>query len=384
MISKLYGGLLVCQLLALPSLARTWTDASGRSFEATLIRAEGEKVHLNVRGLQRTFQLSQLSAKDRSFVQSGGRTTSPSSPLPKRKVVPPKRNNFPRNPQIQADVSIQVERLRADPPNRRWVYGSPNFEFICDDDLGLVSVRKFAWMFESVWQFCERLPFDVPRLRSEEKVRMKTYLIKEYADYIKLGGTPNSSGVYIPSRDIILIPFQSLDLGRRPLLKDANNTLRHEVTHQLLKGQSQQAGWFIEGLADYVATVPFDQNRLLVDRHTQAILQYITAYGWNERRGHNLGKVITLSRLESFMRPSYRQFQNQQHAYAYALALYTYFAKFDGKRDGARLANYVAALQDGRSEREARSFLLDGRSYEQLEKEMAAAWAALSLTLRFE
>ena len=321
--------------LCLTSYGRTWTDASGRTFEGTLIRKQGNQVFLNISGRQRSFTLSQLSVADQSFLKSGA-TPSPTSRSTQRQD--PATRALPRSGQIQADTSIKIERLRVEPENKRWVYGSPNFEFICDEDLGFQAVKDFAWMFESVWQFCATMPFDIPRLRAQQKVRMKTYLIEEYANYVRLGGLPNSAGVYIPSQDVILIPFQSLDMNKGAGQKDANNTLRHEVTHQLMTGQSQQAGWFIEGAAEYVATVPYDRTRLLTGRHMGSVASYVSEYGWNGRRGHNLGKNITLGRLESFMQPNYAAFQAQENAYPYALMLFTYFAKFDGQKDGARLS----------------------------------------------
>ena len=380
MISRSLLVFFVLGTLNLTSQGRTWTDVSGRSFEATLIRQEGEKVILNVSGRQRTFLLSQLSSGDQGFLKSGGRSTPHQSSQAKNPVS----RSHPQTSQIQANTGIKIERLRVEPENKRWVYGSPNFEFVCDDDLGLAAVRRFAWMFESVWQFCEGFPFDVPRLRAQQKVRMKTYLIKEYSDYVRSGGPPRSGGVFIPSRDIVMVPFSSLDLVKNAGAKDANNTLRHEVAHQLMSGQSQQAGWFIEGSAEYVATVPFDRNRLLTDRHLKSVVSYLSAFGWNGRRGRNLGNNITFSRLEDFMVPDYNRFQRQENAYAYALVLFTYFARLDGQKDGARLSKYVAALQDGRPELEARKQLLGGRSYEQLEKDIAAAWNVQGLRLKFQ
>ena len=373
--------------LCLSSSGRQWTDASGRSFEGTFIRQQGNQVLLNVSGRQRTFTLSQLSAADQNFLKTGG--TSRRTPVaPRRTEAVPQRAKptpqaLPRSGQIQADVSIPIERLRVEPENKRWVYGSPNFEFICDEDLGFQAIRNFAWMFESVWQFCKTQPFDIPRLRAQQKVRMKTYLIKDYANYVRAGGPPNSAGVYIPSQDVILVPFDSLDATRGKEAKGGNKTLRHEVTHQLMNGQSQQAGWFIEGSAEYVATVPFERARLLTGRHVASVAAYVSAYGYSGKGGRNLGKNITFGRLESFMQPNYATFQRQKDAYAYALVLYTYFAKFDGKKDGAKLGQYVAALQDGRPEPEARKLLLAGRSYEQLEKDVAAAWNVNGLRLQF-
>ena len=385
MLSQLKLSIACSMLLIASSFARTWTDNNGRKFEAALIRLEGDKVLLNVGGRQRSFKLNQLAAADQVFVQGGGRSTrTPVAPVPvaPRRTTPTRRGSS--GGQIQADTTIKVERLRVEPDKKRWVYGSPNFEFICDDDLGLATVRKFAWMFESIWQFCGNMSFDIPRLRAQQKVRMKIYLIKEYADYVRAGGSPNSGGVYIPSQDVVLVPFRSLDLGSQSGERDTNTALRHEVTHQLMTGQSQQAGWFIEGSAEYVATVPFDKTRLLTDRHLKSVVAYVSAYGWTKRQGHNLGNSITFARLESFMQPSYTRFQRQENAYAYALVLYTYFAKLDGQKKGEKLAQYVAALQDGRPEVDARKFLLAGRSYEELEKDVISAWNLQGLRLKFK
>ncbi len=390
-----YRILLIASFYALTAQgawARTWRDTNGREFEATLIKMVGDTVFLNIGGRQRTFKVTHFSANDRIFLQSGGReepkltptSNSNSTVSPQRRQALIPKTTTRSSGQIQANVSIPIERLRADPGEKRWVYGSPNFEFICDDDLGFAAIKKFAWMFESVWQFCEQMPFDIPRLRRGQGTRMKTFLVKDFQDYVRMGGTPRSAGVFIPSQDLILVPFRSLDLDPRAGVKDTNGTLRHEVTHQLMTGQSQQAGWFIEGSAEYVATVPFERTRLLTDRHMRSIIAYLTARGWTERQGHNLGKKITFSRLESFMQPDYSRFQQQPHAYAHALVLFTYFAKFDGRKDGANLASYVADLQDGRPEFEARKHLLAGRTYAQLEKDVATAWAANGITLRFE
>ncbi|WP_411847342.1 hypothetical protein AAFN60_08250 [Roseibacillus persicicus] len=361
--------------------ARVWTDSLGRKFEGTLIRKDGDSVVLDIGGRQRTLAFSQLSPADQAYLK-GGRSRRSSA----KESVPSVQAS---KAQIQANTGIQVVRLSADTVNKRWSYGSPNFEFICDDDLGLPVVREFAWMFESVWQFAARKPFDLPRLRAQQKVRMKTYLIKSYADYVKMGGPPKSGGVFISSRDIILIPYQSLGItnhgGRyRVDSKVGNYTLRHEVAHQLMLGQSQQAGWFIEGSAEYIATVPYQQTRMLVSHHQKSVIDYLTAYGWNGQGGRNLGRNLKLARLESLMNPDYATFQKQPNAYASALLLYYYFMKFDGKRDGAALAAYVGELQYGRPEFVAREKLLAGRSYAELEKQMAAAWNQVGIRLTFE
>jgi len=380
-------GLLALTLLISSAHGRIWTDNLGRKFEAKLVKLTGDSVVLNISGKQRSFSLSQLSEQDRLFLSRTQSTPSytpvrvPQRPQPKRRVE--------EQVQIQADTSILVQRLRAEPQNRRWVYGTPNFEFICDEDLGIGTIRQFAWMFESVWQFCDRFPYSLPRLKAQQNVRMKTYLISDYNDYVRQGGPPGSGGVYQPGLDVILIPFQSLGITKagnsyKIREKSGNYVLRHEIAHQLMVGQTQQAGWFIEGSAEYICTVPFRQNRMLLTHHQKSVVEYTSSYGWEQSGGRNLGRNLTLTHLEEFMQPNYQTFLERKHAYTHALLLYYYFAKFDGDRKGTRLARYVASLQDGRPESVARQALLDNRSYQQLEADFVKAWNTVGIRIKFE
>lgn len=380
---KIFFKSLLALILISSASGRTWTDAYGRAFEGTLVKRDANSVILNIRGHQRTIPLSQLSEKDRRFLSSSSPGTAPPTPAARTE----RASSAPA--QLQANTALEVVQLRAEPEKKRWTYGSPNFEFICNEDLGYTVVREFAWMFESAWQFMAIQPYRLPRVQAQQKVRMKTYLVKTQADYVRLGGPPGTAGVYKPALDVIIVPFGSLGISQtagryRVDSSDNNHTLRHEVTHQLMHGQTQQAGWFIEGSAEYAATVPYKNTRTLLSHHPKAIVDFVTAYGWNKQQGYNLGRNLTLPRLKTFMIPDYAAFQRHQNGYPYALLLYHYFLNLDGDKKGTRVVNYVAALQDGLPEPSAQMHLLDGRSYEQLEKEMQAAWNQFGIRLTFQ
>jgi hypothetical protein len=384
--------LLLLMLGACCASARTWTDSLGRGFEAEFIRSDGAYVVLNVGGLQRRFLLSGMSESDQEWMRRGGagkgapegsgRGKSSEQKLPKSAPRKPSKS------EIQVNQSIPVTRIEANFREKRWVYASPHFEFVCDEDLGLPIVREFVWMFESVWQFCEQWPVRLPRLESKEQVRMRTLLVKNYEDYVRLGGIPNSGGCYIPGRDLILVPFRSLGIeakGSKYKISRSldNNILRHEITHQLMRGQTQQAAWFIEGAAEYVSSVPYSVNRLLVSQHANAVVSYIIKTNYLAGKGRPEGRTMKLSSLEKFMTGSYDDFQKTPHAYSYGLLLFYYFAKLEGKKGGEQLRLYTEALHRDKSEVEARSILLRGRSWKQLEKEIAAAWNLRGIRLRF-
>ena len=63
--------------------------------------------------------------------------------------------------------------------------------------------------------------------------------------------------------------------------------------------------------------------------------------------------------------------------------VFHYFARLDGRRDGANLQKYAEQLLAGRPEREARAALWNGRNNEQLEADFAKAWNQLGVVVRF-
>lgn len=54
-----------------PATARTWTDTTGRKIEADLVRVEGDKAILKIKGREVPLPLSRLSAEDQAFIAGG-------------------------------------------------------------------------------------------------------------------------------------------------------------------------------------------------------------------------------------------------------------------------------------------------------------------------
>lgn len=54
--------------LAVPALARTWTDTTGRQMEADILGVEGEKVLLRYKGKEIALGIEKLSEQDREFI----------------------------------------------------------------------------------------------------------------------------------------------------------------------------------------------------------------------------------------------------------------------------------------------------------------------------
>ena len=55
----------------------------------------------------------------------------------------------------------------------------------------------------------------------------------------------------------------------------------------------------------------------------------------------------------------------------------------DGDGDGKRIKAFLKALRGGKTGEDALAVLKDGRSYEQLEKEISKAWSRRGIDLTF-
>ena len=167
----------------------------------------------------------------------------------------------------------------------------------------------------------------------------------------------------------------------------SSKTLPHELTHQLTPNayfEKGSMGWFSEGLAEYVAATPYRAGTFMVRGNQKDIIDYVTGYGSKDMGGRALGTEIRMPALKTFMLQSYPEFLEQpQLNYGCGLLVTTYFLHMDGAGDGKRIKAFLQALHDGKEHEEAFKVLLDGRSFEQLQDELAKAWKRKGVEFTF-
>ncbi len=100
--------------------------------------------------------------------------------------------------------------------------------------------------------------------------------------------------------------------------------------------------------------------------------------------GRALGKEITLPDLKTFMLQSYSSFlEEAQLNYGVGLLITYYFLQMDGDGDAKRIKDFLKALRKGKDREEALNVLLDGRTFEELEADIAKAWKRRGVELTF-
>lgn len=361
---------------------RVWLDSQGRKVQATFVRSDGPNVILKLAdGRELPFSLAKLAAADRSYVEQG----SSLQHEPERNFDAP----WPELVSFSEDPEIEIVEENA--AQKQFIYESANYRYTSDVRLAASLVKGFAVMFEATHLYCRTLPLS---LRSDRRVsgKYQIRLFENKLDYIKAGGLKGSAGVFMSDTGVVMVPLTSL--GVRPvgngymLDRDkSSKTIPHELTHQLTPAVylgKGALGWFSEGIAEYVATTPYRSGSYNVRGNMNDIIAYATGYGIKGLGGRALGEAISIAPLKKFMLLDYASFlEDGQVNYGVALLITTYFLAMDGEGDAKRMKTYLAALLDGKDAEQSLDLLLDGRSFEQLQKDITQAWSRKGIDLSF-
>ena len=359
----------------------TWTDVQGRSFEARLHEVKDGQAIFSLPGGRRfATPLDHLAADSRARVRLAPATSG----------APPNfRRPWPREVRQRgaSDVRVIAEDARAG----RFEYESPNYRYLCDSRLSDAVLRNFSVMFETTLAYCRELPLGLAPPPPEGKWLI--LLFTDYRSYVRAGGMPGSAGLYDGRRQLVMVPLESL--GVRPIAggftidhAQENTILIHELTHQLTPAayfREGARGWFSEGLAEYVANSPYSWGYFQSDPHGRAAKAFVTGFGLKAKGGRNLGTTFAAPSLERFLTMSYAEFVGPQAMlhYGFGYLLTHYFFHMDGRGDAAAITTFLEALRAGKPRETALEALLAGRTFPELERQVAAAWKAKGVTIEF-
>lgn len=296
-----------------------------------------------------------------------------------------------------------------------WIYETQHFRFTANAPIALAAIKELAKIFEGTLTANLALPINSPCNHYQvcEHGKYNAFLYETYEQYKAAGGLDGTAGVYIApggsatvtvttvsaggkttveqksvrfpheasiKRGKVLVPFQSLNLEKRGnrYVKGGKRvrakTLSHEITHHMTIGANSYPIWFSEGIAEYVGLAYDGNGRCNFGRNKTEMAQYVSAYGGKkERGGRGIGKQPQIGSLRGFLEQPRERFMAAdriQLSYGFSALLVYYFFHIDGKRDAARIKKFLAILQNGGTTAQAYEALLDGRTWEQLEKEV--------------
>jgi hypothetical protein len=402
-------------LLAVGVQARTFTDVNGRKIKASIVEVLQDdcvKLKMEKGGKEYQVPFSKLSKDDLDYIQewqkkAKAKQDSGTTKKKKRGVFRGNtaalmkeyglKENFdaPWPKLIKGDVSVDIEQETNHGSTKQFIYRSPNYEFISDVALSKNVVKKFSTLFEATREYCRELPISLMKAHVPgEQFRNKILLFEKKETYIRNGGPPQSAGVFMGGKGgVVMGPLVSLGVkkvgsGYMFDYDGLNKTLPHELTHQLTDNEYYNVGaqgWFSEGLAEYVANTSYRSGKFMVKNNLSAIKAWVTEYGKKGRGGRGLGDEINLPDLKSYMLQPYSRFTgNPQINYGSALLITYYFFHWDGDKDRANINAFLKALKEGKKGEDALKVLLNGRSWDEMEKQITKAWRSRGVKINFK
>jgi len=297
--------------------------------------------------------------------------------------------SWPRT--VYGPTSVKLKKIQSLSKKGLLIYESANYRFLINSKVEPRVIQRFAVLFETTHKFVLALPINASGHYMERGDKFPIYLFGDHASYHRAGGPQGSAGVYTPKNQSVLVPMPVLGVewdGRKWEYKkgESNRVLSHELTHQLCAGPGF-GSWYIEGGAEYVASARYTHGAYHSNNGKQRVFDYVRDKdGLDDGSGRRLGSRIPMVSLERYMNLPYASFSGGKDAnknYGVGLLLTYYFYHHDDRGDGARIKQYIKAVQQGKSERESQKLLLANRSYSQLQEEFRKFCAKGGINLKF-
>ncbi len=327
---------------------RNWTNDRGLRIKATMVGVEGNAVKLRSsrNGRIVPVPLATLSQEDRKYVQEWqdlGFGT--------------KVDRWPS--ELRPMLTFTAREVRS--KESGWTYETPNYRFICDVELQPSLIKEYSEAFESTYYAIKHLPLQLNPEPPDGKFIVRMF--KDRDDYLRAGGPQGSGGVYMIRSKEILVPMESMgvrDVGNRVAIDRRNydsGTLVHEITHQVMHHWLDILPiWFVEGIAEYMAAVPYDDARFNFRGIHDGVRDHLeNEYRVNQARGGEF--FVDMVSPDALMGLSHQQWsaavasgRNAALNYRSSMLLVYYFIHLDGKGDGSQMLAYLQQARSGQNE----------------------------------
>lgn len=328
---------------------REWKTAEGQAFQAAIESFDGTTIVFRAQNGQRSpLALARLAAEDQAYVTAW----QEKQPI---KVVMPDVVGVD-----SADVKAEV--VSEDERNESFVYRTQHFEFISQGKFTTGLLREVARNFEATYELLKALPWQIdPRPASGEYFR--ALLLRTRSAYEEMGGPKNSGGVYMRSRKVFLVPFDSIGLKvvGKSYAADHDyetHTLVHELTHQMMHfWLSYLPQWVVEGTAEYTATLPLKNGRFRVSSAKSGLRDYFD----RQKRAGIAMSPYPLDELFSVSGKKWNQILEKEpnvssRLYFTSFLLVYYFMHMDSDGNGQRFVRYLREV--GRTRKEVEDYYL--------------------------
>ncbi len=311
-----------------PEPARKWTIESGQSFQASLASYDGTTVLFRMpNGSRAQAPAAKLSADDRDYLAAWQR----------------------RQP-----IKFVLPEVVEDPAAEKFVYRTQHFEFESQGKFNTTLLREVARSFEATYELVKALPWGIePKPEAGDYFHAR--LLKDKAEYYNAGAPKNSGGVYKGRDKIFLVPFENIGVkvvGKSYAKTDEfeTHTMVHELTHQMMHAWlSFLPQWIVEGTAEYTGNLPLRAGHFRVSAAKNGLRDYVDFL--KKRTTEGLPEPYPLEKLFGVTNKQWTDIlledpHMSHRLYFTSYLLVYYFMHLDAKGDGQLFARYFRDVGD--------------------------------------
>ena len=314
---------------------REWTLPDRGTVQATLLTFDGTMVTLRFpNGQQTPVPLESLPEAERNYVTDWQE---------QQPVI------LPDSVGVESS-RVNVEIVSENEKDAEFVYRTEHFDFTSDGKLTQNLLRDVARNFEATHALVKALPWGI-QPEPEQGERFRALLVRSRQRYQEEGGAPNSGGIYLGSRHIFVVPFESLGITQlgKSFAKSPDyrsDTLVHELTHQMMHSTLPLLpAWVVEGTAEYTNILPLRFGIFRLSSAKTGLRDYLKSL--KSRGGipepYPIEKLFGISPRE-WSDTLARNPAEARRMYFTSYLLVYYFMHLDGGGDGALFVKYMRAI----------------------------------------
>ncbi len=369
---------------------QTWTFADGSQIEAVLVAADSQRAQFRVLELQGVgeVRMDLLADQEReriqSWIQSEGTDGVVGFPLSL------KSHRWPK--QWRDTKKVSLERVGN---TDQW--RSEHFDITNKAGIQREAMESITLICEAVDGALSSLPLPLPLNWGRRSDELRKIVIERSApreDDPKAGYWDGRTGFVHIYADRLLEPDLQLVVFEfdKPEKAQKYDVIVHEVTHQSMAALIYLGvpAWVPEGIAEYMSATQFAPGSYHFTNTHVSIRHHINKGVLGDRIVKD--RKMRLAHLEKLMNRDLREWNRELESgdaagilqYDESLLLIDYFFHRDHP-DGVHFRRYLECVLSGVPESEASSrHLLRGRSYRDIEQEVAKLWQPLGFTIHFQ
>lgn len=369
--------------------ARIWTNDRGVTLVGVLMSVRDTDVDLKLQdGRIVAVPKKIFSGADQSYIQewvkSGGTLPDTDVGAENSTVQSGSSGYIPLAPNwdapwpssVESDIFLLIQTVQE--TDELSVYESDHFIIESPDKLSEKERQTLVLRFESILSALASVPLNLTVARHpSRKYLVRVCFLEE--EFEKMPGLRNGNMKFSPTSFTVLL--QRDQKGRPQRLSAINPGFA--VAHWVAQSMDLDH-WLVDGLAMYMSFLPREKETLILRKIPEKLAAKLPrAIRFGKTELPALKDLLARDSVHSLTEHNNSEFEDRSSAEWADLLWAVYWFHLEGEGKATRIRQYLKTREEVGSNSKSLSVLLDGKTVEEVQGEMAQAWLKQGVRLKF-